>query len=76
LRKKRTAPTSPTAADSFDGLVNAIEGIDKHFVAQAGKAINIALTLRNWLIGAYIREYRTKWQRPRQLRRPVAGTVS
>lgn len=57
MRKKRTAPTSPTAADSFDGLVNAIEGIDKHFVAQAGKAINIALTLRNWLIGAYIREY-------------------
>ena len=25
--------------------------------AQAGRAINVSLTLRNWLIGAYIAEY-------------------
>ncbi|HDL86719.1 MAG TPA: cytoplasmic protein, partial [Candidatus Acetothermia bacterium] len=25
--------------------------------AQAGRAVNISLTMRNWLIGAYIAEY-------------------
>lgn len=43
--------------DSFDGLVQAIKEIDQHFTSQAGKAVNTALTLRNWLIGAYLREY-------------------
>jgi hypothetical protein len=41
----------------FGALVAAIREADAHLAAQAGKAININLTLRNWLIGCYIREY-------------------
>lgn len=41
----------------FGALVAAIREVDAHLAAQAGKAVNISLTLRNWLIGCYIREY-------------------
>lgn len=41
----------------FDALVTAIRQVHDQLVAQAGKAVNISLTLRNWLIGAYIAEY-------------------
>jgi len=46
-------------ADSFDfdALVSSICQVHDHLAAQAGKAINISLTLRNWAIGAYIAEY-------------------
>ena len=42
---------------SFDALVAAIEGAHTALAAQASKAVNISLTLRNWLIGCYIHEY-------------------
>lgn len=38
-------------------LVGAIRQIHDHCAAQAGKAVNISLTLRNWAIGFYIHEY-------------------
>jgi hypothetical protein len=38
-------------------LVAAIRQIHDHCAAQAGKAINISLTLRNWAIGYYIHAY-------------------
>ena len=41
----------------FAALVDAIRQVDGNLVAQAGRAVNISLTLRNWLIGAYIAEY-------------------
>ncbi len=41
----------------FNSLVGAIRNVHEHCVAQAGRAININLTLRNWAIGCYIREY-------------------
>ena len=41
----------------FGALVAAIEQVDGNLAAQAGRAVNISLTLRNWLIGAYIAEY-------------------
>lgn len=41
----------------FDALVSAIRQVHDHLAAQAGKAVNISLTLRNWAIGYYIREY-------------------
>ncbi|MDD5203793.1 MAG: DUF1016 N-terminal domain-containing protein [Desulfobacterales bacterium] len=46
-------------SNSFDfgALVAAIEQVDGNLAAQAGRAVNISLTLRNWLIGAYIAEY-------------------
>jgi predicted nuclease of restriction endonuclease-like (RecB) superfamily len=42
---------------TFDFLVASIKQVDEHMAAQAGKAVNISLTLRNWLIGLYIAEY-------------------
>ena len=41
----------------FDALVSTIQEVHRHLAAQAGKAVNISLTLRNWAIGAYIAEY-------------------
>jgi predicted nuclease of restriction endonuclease-like (RecB) superfamily len=45
------------AVFDFRALVTAIRKVHEHLVAQAGRAVNISLTLRNWLIGAYIAEY-------------------
>ena len=42
---------------TFDNLADAIAGIDDKFSGFAKKAVNVSLTLRNWAIGFYIREY-------------------
>ena len=42
---------------TFLQLVSAIEKAHRHFSAQANRAVNVSLTLRNWAIGFYIREY-------------------
>lgn len=41
----------------FPQLVEAIHSIHDELTAQASRAVNVSLTLRNWLIGLYIREY-------------------
>jgi len=41
----------------FQSLVSAITEIDQQLVAQTGKAVNVSLTWRNWLIGLSIAEY-------------------
>src|SRR4030042_6551003 len=48
---------SKTKTLDFSRLVAAIQQVDEHLTAQAGKAINISLTLRNWMIGFYISEF-------------------
>lgn len=42
---------------NFEELVGAIQQVHEELAAQAGRAVNICLTLRNWLIGAYIAEF-------------------
>ena len=42
---------------TFERLVKAVRDVHHQLRAQAGRAINVSLTLRNWLIGAYIAEY-------------------
>jgi len=42
---------------TFVRLVDSIHEVHEKLVAQASKAVNISLTLRNWLIGCYIAEY-------------------
>lgn len=55
--KPETA-THPSSHDlNFPQLVEAIHSIDNALNTQANRAVNICLTLRNWLIGLYIREY-------------------
>jgi glycosyltransferase involved in cell wall biosynthesis len=42
---------------NFSVLTDAISRIDRELTAQAARAVNASLTLRNWLIGYYIAEY-------------------
>ena len=42
---------------TFEKLVQAIQRTHNELAAQAGRAVNISLTLRNWLIGWHIVEY-------------------
>ena len=42
---------------NFTSLVVAIQNTHETFSTQASKAVNICLTMRNWLIGYYIDEY-------------------
>jgi hypothetical protein len=44
-------------SNSFDTLVVSITDTSRYFQQQAQKQVNVALTLRNWLIGAYLFEY-------------------
>ena len=42
---------------NFINLIGAIEWINNELSKQASRAVNVSLTLRNWLIGHYIHEY-------------------
>jgi predicted nuclease of restriction endonuclease-like (RecB) superfamily len=42
---------------SFESVVASVSHLHTEFLRQATKAVNVSLTLRNWLIGAYIHEY-------------------
>ena len=42
---------------SFERLVAAIGQAHAELAAQAARAVNTSLTLRNWLIGFHIEEY-------------------
>ena len=44
-------------ASSFQGLIASIQQAHDAFAAQASKAVNVSLTLRNWFIGYYIAEF-------------------
>ena len=50
-----TTPATP--ALSFERLVTAIGQAHAELTAQATRAVNASLTLRNWLIGFHIEEY-------------------
>lgn len=49
--------TPATPALSFERLVTAIGQAHAELAAQASRAVNTSLTLRNWLIGFHIEEY-------------------
>ncbi len=42
---------------NFQSLVAAIGEIDCALATQAGRAVNVSLTMRNWMIGCFIAEY-------------------
>lgn len=42
---------------TLDSLTNAIQETNKFFLNKVQKQVNVAMTLRNWLIGSYIVEY-------------------
>ncbi len=42
---------------NFNSLVVVIQQVHHELSAQAGRAVNVSLTMRNWFIGCYIAEY-------------------
>ena len=46
-----------SASLTFEHLVKSIHAVHSEAAAQASRAVNVSLTLRNWLIGSYIAEY-------------------
>lgn len=63
-RKPRASRSAVPAAPAFTfaALVEAIQSVHREAAAQASRAVNISLTLRNWLIGCYIAEYELNGQ--------------
>ena len=58
-RKRPTSrpSRSGSAGFTFEHLVESIQAVHSEAAAQASRAVNLSLTLRNWLIGCYIAEY-------------------
>jgi predicted nuclease of restriction endonuclease-like (RecB) superfamily len=56
MSKKKTTPVK-AAGPTFEDLVRSIRDVDQDLAAQAKRAVNVSLTLRNWLIGCDIVEY-------------------
>lgn len=54
---RKITPVKIDGKLTFSRLVDSIQSVHRQLAAQASKAVNISLTLRNWLIGCYIREY-------------------
>lgn len=46
----------------FGQLISQIQQADQQLTSLASKAVNVSLTLRNWLIGYYIAEYQLQGQ--------------
>lgn len=59
-KRSTTKPTTKTAQGDFDSLVTTIVQIHHQAQDVATKAVNIGLTLRNWLIGQHIVEFEQK----------------
>ena len=61
--KKKTAIAKRSPAKgsgkrlSFAALVDSIHQVHAHCAAQASRAVNMGLTLRNWVIGGHIHHY-------------------
>jgi DUF1016 N-terminal domain/YhcG PDDEXK nuclease domain len=47
----------PKMGAGMKALVDSISQTDRVLAAQAARAVNVSLTLRNWFIGYYIAEY-------------------
>jgi predicted nuclease of restriction endonuclease-like (RecB) superfamily len=48
---------SASTQATFTELIQSIQSVHRELASQASKAVNVSLTLRNWLIGCYIAEY-------------------
>lgn len=57
MSKSKKADAPKGVSLTFEDLVRSIRGVDAELTAQAGRAVNVSLTLRNWLIGCYVAEY-------------------
>lgn len=56
-RTSKKPAASGRRSRNFAALVDAIQRVHRESAASAGRAVNVSLTLRNWLIGWHIYEY-------------------
>jgi predicted nuclease of restriction endonuclease-like (RecB) superfamily len=42
---------------TFEDLVLSVRAVDQELASQTSRAVNLSLTLRNWLIGCYIADF-------------------
>ena len=56
-RKKETQIGVDKPQLNFEELLASIRLVHNELAARASRAVNVSLTLRNWLIGMYVREY-------------------
>lgn len=56
MKNKQTVSVD-TPHLTMERVAEAIAQTHRHFSVQAGKAVNMALTLRNWMIGCHIELY-------------------
>jgi len=54
---KRTGTLVTKTGLSFESVIDSVSRLHTEFLRQATKAVNVNLTLRNWLIGMYIAEF-------------------
>ena len=54
---KRQTDAASTERMDFAALVAAIRQVHAHCAAKASRAVNVSLTLRNWVIGGHIHHY-------------------
>ena len=59
---KRGSANSSGENSDFATLVGSIRQVHEHCAAQASRAINVSLTLRNWVIGSHIHHYELNGQ--------------
>ena len=52
---------------TFQSLIASIRQVHEQCFAHATKAVNVSLTLRNWVIGLYILEYEQGGNRSREI---------
>ena len=61
-RVRNAASPAQVPVMNFPALVDAIRQVHEHCAAQATRAVNLSLTLRNWVIGGYIHHYELNGQ--------------
>src|SRR5215471_3536231 len=74
----RPASSSPGAPASIDypALIKAIEQTHHTTQRQAVQAVNLGLTLRNWMTGYYIVEYEQRGRDRAQYGKRLLGSLS
>jgi len=57
LTAKKRSDTRPQEQLNFKALVAAIRQTHEHCTSHVNRVVNVTLTIRNWAIGWYLREY-------------------
>jgi predicted nuclease of restriction endonuclease-like (RecB) superfamily len=59
---KRRSTKETAEGWNFTSLVDSIRQVHEHCASHANRAVNVSLTLRNWMIGGYIHHYELNGQ--------------